>query len=183
MGVTCAAGEVCDMGYCQPSCMCRECPMNYSCSSDGTCQPTDCIGLNCPPGQVCRSALLEEPGSMAHCVDPCDGAVCPEGQHCESGSCMPGAPPPDASTGDAASDAPATTEGGPTDGSATGDVAGGGDGSMDGATFGVHHSGCKCSTVGSSAPTQTSWLALFALASLAALARRTRRRVARPVRT
>ncbi|MEI8255457.1 MAG: nidogen-like domain-containing protein [Deltaproteobacteria bacterium] len=91
-GVVCDVGQVCENGRCLGSCECRACPDGYLCATDGTCQPGDCLGRMCAPGQVCLSALLQEPGGAVRCVDPCVGAVCPERQHCEAGRCAPGSP-------------------------------------------------------------------------------------------
>ena len=52
--------------------------MNYTCDgSSGTCVPADCVGMICPPGQYCRSALLEIISVVAHAASagPCDSRV------------------------------------------------------------------------------------------------------------
>ncbi len=163
-GVVCDTGQVCENGRCQVSCMCRACQEGYSCSPDGTCQPTDCIGLNCPAGEVCLSALQQEPGQTAACIDPCTSAVCPQGQHCEAGRCAAGAPPPDAGT-----------DGGNYDGSvplgdsgvATDSSTSNADGRGDTGGFGVPRPACSCRVPGGGADRSTRGVLGLALAGLA----------------
>jgi hypothetical protein len=184
-GVVCDTGQVCENGRCQISCMCRACPDGYACSPDGTCQPGDCIGLGCAPGQVCESALTQEPGATARCIDPCEGAVCPDGQHCESGRCMPGAPPPDAGVPDAGvpdsgsnPDDASISDGASGDGSSTDGARG--DGAADGG-FGHTTGPCGCRIVGGTGSSKSSTLAITgALAAFAmVITRRRRRRTAK----
>ncbi|MEI8256455.1 MAG: nidogen-like domain-containing protein [Deltaproteobacteria bacterium] len=177
-GVVCDTGQVCENGRCAVSCMCRACTEGYSCSPDGTCQPTDCIGLNCPPGQVCLSALQQEPGQTAACVDPCTSAVCPQGQHCEAGRCAAGAPPTDGgvTTPDAGDDSsvPLGDSGVRTD-AAHSDARL--DGRADSGFGGGGRAGCACRTTSSSGSSRHSTLPLgAALAALALVAARRRRR-------
>ena len=175
-GVVCETGQVCENGRCQVACMCRACADGYSCSPDGTCQPTDCIGLNCPPGQVCLSALMQEPGATAMCIDPCDSAVCPQGQHCEAGHCMAGAPPPDGGLGDSGTGQDSSVPLG--DSGVHGD-AGRSDARTDGSGDGgliVHRGSCACRTAGSTGSSKSSTLLLGAALAGLALSRSRRRR-------
>jgi len=135
-GVICDADQVCEDGRCLANCRCRACPLNYSCAPDGTCKPGDCIGLDCAPGQVCLSAVFAEPGATAQCIDPCQGAICPSGQHCETGRCMPGAPPPP--------DAGVSADGG----TISGDGGAVGDARRDGGLGFVRRPGCACAVPG-----------------------------------
>ena len=57
-----------------------ECPPGQTCTDNGLCVPTACVGVTCPAGQTCRG------GGMA-CVDNCEGAVCPGNEICEEGEC------------------------------------------------------------------------------------------------
>ena len=49
-------------------------------------EPKDpCDGVVCPEGQICVDGK---------CVPPCEGVVCPDGYVCENGVCVPGPCPP-----------------------------------------------------------------------------------------
>ncbi len=159
-GVVCDTGQVCENGRCQVGCSCRVCLDGYACSDDGTCQPSDCLGMNCSPGEVCQSALTQEPGASARCVDPCFGAVCPQSQHCEAGRCIEGeAPDAGPSGGDASSNG---------DGSAMRR-----DGSGDGG-FVNPNAGCACSVPARGTSRDVGYLFAMAAGAMIIAARRRR---------
>ena len=97
-GLSCRAGrclDLCEDVECDPECTaCFEgeciarcdlegsagCEAGETCTADGLCEPTACIGVSCAEGEVCRDG--------AGCVDACEGAICPNGEVCELGRCV-----------------------------------------------------------------------------------------------
>ncbi len=76
----CPAGMVCDRGSCVPRCQPElGCLTGQSCSTEGTCVPTDCLTVTCPAGQRCAGGT---------CVGICNGVLCPHGQACRAGRCV-----------------------------------------------------------------------------------------------
>ncbi len=75
----CSYPNVCYQGACVPPCFEGGCPDGQSCSTDGICVDTACVGVSCASGQRCVA------GS---CVDACAGVVCPHDQQCIAGSCV-----------------------------------------------------------------------------------------------
>src|SRR5258708_6035633 len=74
----CAAGLVCDNGYCvELACRAVTCPAGQVCFG-GQCRGA-CDQIVCPYGQECRAG---------RCVDPCDAVKCETGQACENGGCV-----------------------------------------------------------------------------------------------
>ena len=81
--LTCAAGEVCDQGFCKQDCNCARCPAEFACdAASKKCVSLACAGVICSAGSIC------EP-TTGDCVGLCDGVVCPKGQACTSGKCLP----------------------------------------------------------------------------------------------
>jgi len=75
----CPAGQVCDGAQCVAMCVEGGCFAGQSCSAQGTCIDTACVGVTCPAGQRCRGGT---------CMGACSGVVCPAGQVCRNGSCV-----------------------------------------------------------------------------------------------
>jgi hypothetical protein len=81
-GELCSVGEVCDKGVCKPYCSATEfpCASPLVCDSEsGLCIDPACLGVDCPPGQVCLGG---------ECVGGCNNVVCPWGQVCQLGRCV-----------------------------------------------------------------------------------------------
>lgn len=109
--VSCPAGQYCLAGDCVTSCAEISCPDGQSCVL-GQCQANPCVGVECPPFQVCSEMAGQcgpdpclgttcQPGRVCNqqtgdCeIDPCLGVTCPEeNQICVGGSCY--VPPADA---------------------------------------------------------------------------------------
>lgn len=77
------ADDVCNEGNCVPHCAKGEFP----CTKPGTqcdpgaglCVDDDCVGVNCPTGEICHQGT---------CVAPCEDVVCPYGQECVGDACL-----------------------------------------------------------------------------------------------
>ncbi|MEZ4394980.1 MAG: nidogen-like domain-containing protein [Polyangiales bacterium] len=90
-GVTCASQEVCEVdgalqiGRCVAACQCRPCGEGQTCQPDGHCVEDACNGVTCPTGTHCAEGA---------CRDSCeagpDTTLCPPGEACELGECIPG---------------------------------------------------------------------------------------------
>jgi hypothetical protein len=141
----CADSEVCVDGECVPECPCRACEADEICGGDGVCTPIGCDITICDPGFYCDGA--------GTCLDACDGAMCPRGQHCEIGNCVDDPAVPDA--GPIGSD----TGGSDVDGGGGGDTGGGLDGGADGGRGPrPPSSSCGCRTNRAEVP--GAWLGL-----------------------
>jgi MYXO-CTERM domain-containing protein len=148
----------CVDGECVPRCDLEgvSCAPGESCTAEGICEPTECLGVECDPGFVCT------PGEG--CVDACEGVVCPSGEECREGECRRPAPtPPPADAG------PVT----PMDaGSTPGADGGPGSGLIDGEPPGRRESTeCICAAPGSSR-TPAPWAGLVVLGLAVAWRRR-----------
>jgi hypothetical protein len=84
--VTCDAGQACVDGQCVPGCD-PACGDGQVC--DLTATPPACVADQCTPNP-CTDGSCCDPvtGQCGDC--PCEGVVCPEGQECSSGQCVPG---------------------------------------------------------------------------------------------
>ncbi len=100
LGVDCGPMEVCDRspgataGRCVRACQCAGCPAGQQCQPDGRCVAADCVSVQCAPGTYCRGGL---------CRDACESApdvrMCPRGEVCRSGECVPDLSPPQRDAG------------------------------------------------------------------------------------
>ena len=79
--INCDSDQVCELGICVEKCQCANCKASASCQPDGLCIPTKCVDVACSPGFHCDDS--------GNCVDNCDGAVCPTGEICQMGNCVP----------------------------------------------------------------------------------------------
>ncbi len=87
-GVECQVGSVCSDGVCVPGCGCNPCAAGTACDpTTELCIDPACVGVTCSGIEQCVAGT---------CVDPCTNAVCPEGQVCTNGACIPS---PDAGAG------------------------------------------------------------------------------------
>ena len=98
-GETCRGGRCFDLCVdveCDPECtVCLEgecigrcdlegapdCPAGETCTDEGLCRPTECVGVTCPEGQACRDG--------SGCTDVCIGTICPGSDICMEGKCRP----------------------------------------------------------------------------------------------
>ncbi len=170
-GVVCPAGQTCRAGSCldlcadlscDPECtVCSEgecivrcdlpggeCGPGETCTAEGRCEPTACLGVTCDPGFVCQ------PG--AGCVDACADAVCPSGEVCRLGNCVRDMPSPVADAG--------ITDGG----GATAEDAGTDSGVADAGREPSRRvprsdDGCGCTTPGTSSSPAPLWALAFGL--------------------
>jgi MYXO-CTERM domain-containing protein len=85
----CPDGKTCELGLCVPSC--NQCG-GVVCAAPLQCDATTgaCTDPSCPSG--CPAGTYCDQGA---CKDSCAGAVCPEGQVCSTGECVPAALAPD----------------------------------------------------------------------------------------
>ncbi len=79
--LTCDDDQVCSLGACIEKCQCAGCQASLSCEPNGLCVPSLCVGVSCEAGAHCDAS--------GACVDDCAGAVCPAGEACVMGSCVP----------------------------------------------------------------------------------------------
>ncbi|MBK8169411.1 MAG: hypothetical protein IPK60_03590 [Sandaracinaceae bacterium] len=110
-GVSCATGQACRSGVCEPVCAGVTCDAGESCRS-GVCAPDPCASVTCAPGTVCDSATnlcvpnmctadacvagqVCEPTTGDCIADPCVFVECPSGTMCTGGECVTAAPLPD----------------------------------------------------------------------------------------
>lgn len=147
---------VCSRGECITRCDLPggECAAGEMCTSDGLCVATECVGVTCDPGFVCRQG--------SGCIDACEGTVCPEGDTCSMGYCSGGDPVP-------------RPDAGPIDPGAVPDSGLFDSGLFDaGRTVGRSDDGCGCTVPGRGSD-QRAWILLIG-AAVAIRRRRTRRR-------
>jgi MYXO-CTERM domain-containing protein len=78
-GDLCAAPTVCAGGACVAPCFEGGCGVGETCTADGFCVETACVGVACGPTERCVAGT---------CQDACGGVVCPYGQQCLGGSCV-----------------------------------------------------------------------------------------------
>jgi hypothetical protein len=183
------SGLACDQGFvCTPSypmgagedpvgvcanCGCQGCPSGTMCAGMH-CVPNDCAKVSCNTGTHCAGGM---------CVDNCDGAMCPIGQKCDKGQCVPdGSPPKDAGgmvvlTGSTTGPSSATTSGATssatsgTTGAGTMGIGGSGGGaSSAGSGPSSNGSSCGCRVPGRRAPHEAALL--LSVVALAFFARR-----------
>ncbi len=76
----CPNNFVCDRGSCVERCS-RElgCLPGRTCTAEGICVETACMGVECSAGQRCAGGA---------CVGICDGVTCPHAQVCRAGRCL-----------------------------------------------------------------------------------------------
>ncbi|MBI4953120.1 MAG: DUF4114 domain-containing protein [Myxococcales bacterium] len=79
--ITCDSPQVCQHGACKDPCQCSGCAADETCQNDGRCIYTACVGQSCGPGEHCAPD--------GTCVDDCAGVVCPGGDVCQEGACVP----------------------------------------------------------------------------------------------
>jgi MYXO-CTERM domain-containing protein len=161
--ITCDPTQLCVAGACVDHCDCTGCAAAETCEPTGLCLPTLCVGVTCNAGEYCDAS--------GTCIDACAGAVCPEGQICSLGQCVPGGA---GGAGGAGTGGTIFADGGgnPTGTGGTGGASatsGGGGSVFQG---GDDNGGCGCRVGGD--PT-SPWIA-SALTGLAALAYGLRRR-------
>ncbi|MSP25697.1 MAG: DUF4114 domain-containing protein [Myxococcales bacterium] len=161
--LTCDADQVCSLGACIEKCQCAGCAATESCEPSGLCLPTACVGVMCAEGTHCDAS--------GNCVDDCAGAVCPKGEVCALGDCVPD---PNPGTGGAGG---ATTSGGIFDGGSDasgGSTASNSAGATTGGGLNRRDGGCACelnpgAAAGASGRGLVPWHGwLFGLAALAA---------------
>ena len=75
----CGAVQICDRGVCVDRCVEDSCFAGFTCSTEGSCVASNCIGVTCGAGQRCEAGA---------CVSPCDGVTCPNGLSCREGRCV-----------------------------------------------------------------------------------------------
>ncbi len=163
--ISCDSGQVCVAGVCSDMCQCVGCAAGQTCQADGKCLPDGCVGKTCNAGEYCDAA--------GNCVDACMGAVCPSGQVCMSGQCVPGPMGQGgAGGGNGSSSGIFVGSGGSTStSSGSGGTTGAGGSGMGGANGDSGDTGgCGCRTAGSE---QAGMASLLAIAGgIGALARR-----------
>ncbi len=150
---------VCSRGECITRCDLPggACGPGEMCTPSGLCEATECVGVTCDPGFVCRQG--------SGCVDACEGAVCPEGDTCSMGFCSGGDPVP-------------RPDAGPRDPGATPDS-----GLFDSGLFDAGREvrrgddGCSCAVPGGQRHDERAWILLFGVA-VAVRRRNARRRQA-----
>jgi len=159
-GISCGTDEVCELGLCIPACTCAGCAdSTKACDTTSKhCVPGACVGKTCPAGSHCIAD-----GS---CADDCASAVCPKGETCTAGKCVP------VIGGDAG------PEVGPDFDSGVGDVSFGDDVSFETGTIGDNPQGeskgtCHCRAAGDRSDAR--FAAPLALAIAAIFVRRRRR--------
>ncbi len=82
--VMCERGTVCKDGACVPTCV-PPCPQGETC--DLSQSPPACVDDACDGNAFCPNGACCDPITGACGACPCEGVVCPEGQHCEDGEC------------------------------------------------------------------------------------------------
>ena len=185
-GILCNTREVCQGGMCVPACQCRPCATGLSCQPDGYCVADACLGVSCPTGTYCLDGA---------CRDACehgpDSRLCPSGEVCQLGQCVPGRTTghPDAGATDGGMTASDASTGNNDSGPVGGDDSGTGSadaGPMDGGSgntspgFGPRTKGCSCRVGETGTAGGGRWPAGFALLGLVvALRRRCAGRVGR----
>jgi MYXO-CTERM domain-containing protein len=92
-GVTCTAPDVCsnygpNAGECVANnCFNVPCPgCGMACNDDGVCVTNPCTDTSCPPDQMCQPS---DDFLSFECLPSCAGVVCPDGQECHEGMCVP----------------------------------------------------------------------------------------------
>ena len=78
-GDLCTAPEVCQGGACVAPCFEGGCAPGETCTAEGFCVETACVGVTCGPTERCVAGT---------CQDACGGVVCPHGQQCLGGTCL-----------------------------------------------------------------------------------------------
>jgi hypothetical protein len=95
------AGDVCARGVCVPGCVEGACFADQTCTPEMVCVETNCLRVNCPPGQTCRAGMCEDACAGVQCPQPlscrfgrclnlCEGVTCDMGQVCREGRCVAG---------------------------------------------------------------------------------------------
>ena len=166
--VTCDSGQVCVAGVCSDMCQCVGCAAGQTCQADGKCLTDGCVGKTCNAGEYCDAS--------GTCVDACMGAVCPSGQVCMSGQCVPGPMGTGGAGGSNSTSSGIFVGSGGNMGGTGGMIGAGGAGPGSGGANGDSGDtgGCGCRLAGSE---EAGMLSLLAMAAgVGAMARRTRRR-------
>jgi MYXO-CTERM domain-containing protein len=109
IGMTCAAGQVCQQGTCVGGCDGVMCPHGQTCRLGNCVSP--CAGISCPADRVCEGGAcqplcnnkcrtcdtgftcdMSTTGPTAgHCIETgCENRTCPAGQVCVAGACQDG---------------------------------------------------------------------------------------------
>ncbi|MFO0625360.1 MAG: nidogen-like domain-containing protein [Polyangiales bacterium] len=185
--ITCGAQEVCEVdtrnavGRCVTACQCRPCAAGQACEANGRCVDMACAGVTCPTGTHCAGG---------NCRDSCevgpDARLCPNGEMCELGECVPqrrGGGGTDGGTANPGTDGGATIN---RDGGAVLSRDGGSLLGRDGSTSGTvdggnrvfefnSRSGCQCSAPNGRASTTGVASLLGVLLGVASTRRRRRR--------
>jgi len=78
-GLCSGAGEVCVGGRCIAPCFEGGCFDTETCTPEGVCVETACVGVPCAAGTRCVGGT---------CVGSCDGVTCPRNQDCFAGRCV-----------------------------------------------------------------------------------------------
>lgn len=74
----CMDGKRCVYGECVDACFEGGCNEGQTCTEDGVCVETACIGVECDTLERCRGG---------ECIPACEGVVCPHSQQCVAGRC------------------------------------------------------------------------------------------------
>jgi MYXO-CTERM domain-containing protein len=75
----CSGANICYQGACVPPCFEGGCAEGQTCTGEGRCVDTACMGVTCESGQRCTAGT---------CVDACAGVTCPHDQQCVAGRCL-----------------------------------------------------------------------------------------------
>ncbi len=74
----CPDSKRCVFGECVDPCFEGGCNEGQTCTEDGACIDSACIGVTCPALERCREGT---------CYPACEGVVCPHNQQCVAGRC------------------------------------------------------------------------------------------------
>ena len=166
LSIACDIEQLCVQGVCTDHCDCIGCAMSDTCLQSGECIPTPCVGVTCAAGEYCAPD--------GTCTDACLGAVCPQGEICEVGECIPDPNPPGQGGAGGMLD---FGDGGGTSSTGAGGAgaAGGAPGQNAASNVVSPLDGCACAVLGSSRDDEAAW---WLLLSVGVAFRRVRSRVA-----
>jgi hypothetical protein len=95
----CSGMEVCVGGSCVAPCFEGGCDAGETCTDEGLCLDTECLGITCDEGLRCVDGACRDacagvvcPGELecvaGRCIDACAGVTCDAGTVCERGVCV-----------------------------------------------------------------------------------------------